>query len=57
MSLRFHYVAESTRRFKSPSETGGDEELRELSIESLNRTTNELQEEIAIYDAHQWSAG
>jgi hypothetical protein len=34
------------------SETGGDEELREMTMESLKRAMNQLQEEIAIYDAH-----
>jgi hypothetical protein len=39
------------------SETGGDEELREMTMESLKRTMNQLQEEIALYDAHHAVAG
>jgi hypothetical protein len=35
------------------SETGGDEELRELTMESLKRTINQFKEEIARYEAHQ----
>jgi uncharacterized protein involved in exopolysaccharide biosynthesis len=34
------------------SETGGDEELRELTMESLTRTINQFKEEIARYEAH-----
>jgi hypothetical protein len=34
-------------------ETGGDEELREASMESLKRTINQFKEEIARYEAHQ----
>ena len=33
------------------SETGGDQELREMTMESLKRTMNQLQEEIALYEA------
>ena len=33
-------------------ETGGDEELREMTMESLNRLINQLKEEIARYQAH-----
>ena len=32
-------------------ETGGDEELREIEIESLKRTINQFREEIARYEA------
>ena len=39
------------------SETGGDEELREITMESLKRTINQLQEEIARYEAHHGVAG
>ena len=35
------------------TETGGDEELRELTMESLKRTINQFKEEIARYEAHQ----
>ena len=35
------------------SETGGDEELREITLESLKRLINQLKEEIARYEAHQ----
>lgn len=34
-------------------ETGGDEELREITMESLKRLINQLKEEIARYEAHQ----
>ncbi|MBI4579855.1 MAG: hypothetical protein HY718_09145 [Planctomycetes bacterium] len=32
-------------------ETGGDEELREITMESLTRLINQLKEEIARYEA------
>jgi hypothetical protein len=35
------------------NETGGDEELREIEMESLKRFINQLKEEIARYEAHQ----
>jgi flagellar biosynthesis chaperone FliJ len=35
------------------NETGGDEELREASMESLKRFINQLKEEIARYEARQ----
>ena len=35
------------------AETGGDEELREMTMESLKRTINQFKEEIARYEAHQ----
>jgi hypothetical protein len=35
------------------NETGGDEELREIEMESLKRMINQLKEEIARYEAHQ----
>ena len=34
-------------------ETGGDEELREMEMESLKRDINQLKEEIARYQSHQ----
>jgi uncharacterized protein involved in exopolysaccharide biosynthesis len=34
-------------------ESGGDEELREMTLESLRRTINQFKEEIARYEAHQ----
>jgi hypothetical protein len=34
-------------------ETGGDEKLREMSMESLKRLINQLREEIAWSGAHQ----
>lgn len=34
-------------------EIDGDEELREVSMESLKRFINQLKEEIARYEAHQ----
>jgi hypothetical protein len=33
------------------AETGGDEELREVTLESLKRTINEFKEELARYEA------
>lgn len=38
---------------RDENETGGDEELREIEMESLQRTINQLKEEIARYEAHQ----
>ena len=35
------------------NETGDDEELREMEMESLKRFINQLKEEIARYEAHQ----
>ena len=35
------------------NETDGDEDLRELTMESLQRTINQFQEEIARYEGHQ----
>ena len=35
------------------SERGGDEELREMTMDSLKRTINQFKEEIARYEAHQ----
>jgi len=35
------------------NETGGDEELREMTRESLQRLIKELKEEIARYEARQ----
>lgn len=35
------------------NETGGDEELRAMTIESLRRLVNQLKEEIARYVARQ----
>ena len=35
------------------AETGGDEELREMTMDSLKRTINQFKEEIARYEAHQ----
>ena len=34
-------------------ETGGDEHVRELTMESLKRLINQFKEEIARYEAHQ----
>ncbi len=34
------------------AEIGGDEELREISMDSLKRTINQLKEEIARFEAH-----
>jgi hypothetical protein len=33
--------------------TGGDEELREMTMQSLMRLINQLMEEIARYESHQ----
>ncbi len=35
------------------NETGGDRELREMTMESLNRLINQFKEEIARYEARQ----
>ena len=35
------------------SETGGDEHVRELTMQSLKRYINQFKEEIARYEAHQ----
>ena len=34
-------------------ETGGDEHVRELTMESLKKLINQFKEEIARYEAHQ----
>jgi len=34
-------------------EIGGDEHVRELTVESLKRLINQFKEEIARYEAHQ----
>lgn len=34
-------------------ETGGDEELREVTMRSLKKYINQFKEEIARYEAHQ----
>ena len=34
-------------------ETGGDEHVRELTMESLRRLINQFKEELARYEAHQ----
>jgi hypothetical protein len=47
-------LARLEKRYQSLStESGGDEELREMSLESLQRTINQFTEEIARYEAHQ----
>ena len=62
MSLRNEHELANTRwklarmeaRYEAlRSESGGDEELRELTMESLKRTINQFKEEIARYEAHQ----
>ena len=35
------------------AETGGDEELREITLESLRRLICQLKEEVKLYEAHQ----
>jgi hypothetical protein len=35
------------------NETGGDEHVRELTMQSLKRYINQFREEIARYEAHQ----
>ncbi|MBN1492476.1 MAG: hypothetical protein JXA69_21365 [Phycisphaerae bacterium] len=42
-----------TRYEELRAASGGDEELREASMESLKRLINQLKEEIARYEAHQ----
>jgi len=39
------------------SEIGGDEELRDITMESLKRTMNQLQEEIVLYDTRHRVVG
>jgi hypothetical protein len=47
-----------SQRLRSLSaETGGDAELRELTIHSLNCSIKELLEEIEVYDAHRRPVG
>ena len=43
---------EALRKTKA-QETGGDEELRDMTLQSLQRLINQLQEEIARSQAHQ----
>ena len=38
------------------SESSDDEELRELTMESIKRLANQLKEEIARYEAHHHAA-
>ena len=38
-------------------ETGGDEELREMEMESLMRLMNQLREEISWSEVHQTAGG
>jgi hypothetical protein len=38
---------------RDENETGDDEELREMEMESLKRFINQLKEEIARYEANQ----
>ena len=38
---------------KLRSETGGDEELREVTMRSVKKYINQFKEEIARYEAHQ----
>ena len=61
MSLRNDREVANTRRKLERLErlyashekvTGGDEELREVSMESLKRLINQFKEEIARYEAH-----
>ena len=51
---KLHLLEESYDELRN--ETGGDEELREASMESLMRLINQLKEEIARYEAHQPSS-
>ncbi|HVT88323.1 MAG TPA: hypothetical protein VHD56_05690 [Tepidisphaeraceae bacterium] len=47
-------LARLEARYQSlATETGGDEELREMTAESLQRTINQFKEEIARYETHQ----
>lgn len=48
---KLHLLEESYEELRN--EKGGDEELREASMESLKRLINQLKEEIARYEAHQ----
>ncbi len=62
MNLRNDTELENTRKklerlealyARHAGETGGDEELREASMESLMRLIHQFKEEIARYEAHQ----
>ena len=62
MDLRSEREAANTRKKlqrleelyeAAENETGDDEELREMEMESLKRTINQFKEEIARYEAHQ----
>ncbi len=62
MSLRNERELANTRKklerlealyAKRENESGADEELREMTMESLRRTINQFKEEIARYEAHQ----
>ena len=47
-------LARLEARYESlSSESGGDEELRDMTLESLKRTINQFKEEIARYQARQ----
>jgi len=47
-------LARLEKRFQSlSSESVEDDELREMTLESLQRTINQFIEEIARYEAHQ----
>jgi flagellar biosynthesis chaperone FliJ len=52
---KLHLLEDSYEELRN--ETGGDEELREASMESLKRFINQLKEEIARYEAHQPARG
>jgi len=57
INTQIKLVRLATRWQALSSEAGGDEELREMTMESLKRTMNQLHEKIALYDAHHGVAG
>ncbi len=65
MDLKSEREAANTRRKlelleklhrDAENESGGDEELREIEMESLTRLINQLKEELARYEAHRSTA-
>ena len=52
INTRRKLAALETQCQRAQRETGGDEELREMEIESLTRLINQLKEEISGSEAH-----
>ncbi|GMU20711.1 MAG: hypothetical protein AMXMBFR13_08070 [Phycisphaerae bacterium] len=53
MTARTKLARLETRYESLRAETGGDEELREMTMDSLKQTINQFKEEIARYEARQ----